>query len=113
MNDQYNSDRSRRTEKTRRKTSQFDAAKARSKRPVAQKGEDRRKDPLAGRGGGRVHQEIEGGTVVIAFIQPMEDPETGRNWERVFLFGVETPEDIEAAEAWLEEHYPDSKEGGQ
>jgi hypothetical protein len=41
----------------------------------------------------------------------MQDPETGRKWERAFLFGVEKPEDIAAAEAWLEEHYPESKEG--
>jgi hypothetical protein len=43
----------------------------------------------------------------------MQDLETGREWERVFLFGVEKPEDIAAAEAWLEEHYPAEKEGGQ
>lgn len=43
----------------------------------------------------------------------MSDPDTGREWERVFLFEVETPEDIEAAEAWLEENYPPNKEGKQ
>lgn len=43
----------------------------------------------------------------------MQDPETGREWERVFLVEVESAEDIDAAEAWLEEHYPASKEGGQ
>lgn len=51
--------------------------------------------------------------MIVAFIRPMHDPETGREWERVFLFGVDTPEDIEAAEAWLEENYPPSKEEGQ
>lgn len=43
----------------------------------------------------------------------MHDPETGREWERVFLFEVETDEDIAAAEAWLEENYPPNKEDGQ
>jgi hypothetical protein len=43
----------------------------------------------------------------------MQDPETGREWERVFLFEVESAEEIDAAEAWLEEHCPDGKEGGQ
>lgn len=113
MNDKPPANRSRRPSGSRRKTSQFDASKARSKRPMAQKGKDRRKNPLAGGGGGRVHQGIEGGTVIIAFVQPMHDPETGREWERVFLFGVEKTEDIAAAEAWLEKHYPDSMEGGQ
>ena len=113
MNDQPPVNRPRRSSSARRKASQFDAAAARSKRPVAQKGKGRREDPLAGRGGGRVHQGPEGGTVIVAFIRPMHDPETGREWERVFLFGVDTPEDIEAAEAWLEENYPPSKEEGQ
>jgi hypothetical protein len=43
----------------------------------------------------------------------MHDPETGREWERVFLMDVETPEDIDATEEWLEEHYPASKEDKQ
>ncbi len=43
----------------------------------------------------------------------MQDSETGREWERVFFFEVETDEDIAAAEAWLEENYPPSKEGEQ
>ncbi|WP_277813736.1 hypothetical protein [Erythrobacter sp. SG61-1L] len=43
----------------------------------------------------------------------MQDPETGREWERVFLFEIEAPEDIGAAEAWLQEHYPSSEEAGQ
>jgi NDP-sugar pyrophosphorylase family protein len=42
----------------------------------------------------------------------MHDPDTGREWERVFLFTVDTPEDIEDAEAWLRENYPPSEEEG-
>ncbi|MES2175450.1 MAG: hypothetical protein V4523_16075 [Pseudomonadota bacterium] len=51
--------------------------------------------------------------MIVAFVRPMRDPDTGREWERVFLVEVETPEEIEAAEAWLEENYPPSKEGEQ
>lgn len=80
---------------------------------MAQKGQGRRKDSLAGGGGGRVHQGVEGGKVIVAFVRPMHDPETGREWDRVFLFEAESAEDIEAAEAWLEKHHPDGKEGGQ
>ena len=60
----------------------------------------------------------------------MRDPETGREWERVFFFEVEYwPSNkimlqlaaehgdnsavTKAAEAWLEENYPLSKEEGQ
>tara|TARA_R100000406_G_scaffold29621_1_gene19183 strand:- start:499 stop:630 length:132 start_codon:yes stop_codon:yes gene_type:complete len=43
----------------------------------------------------------------------MRDPETGREWERVFFFEVESDDDMAAAEAWLEENYPLSKEEGQ
>lgn len=43
----------------------------------------------------------------------MQDPETGREWERVFLFEVESQEDIDAAESWLEENYPPNKGGKQ
>lgn len=50
---------------------------------------------------------------MVAFVRPMHDPETGREWERVFLFEVESAEDIDAAEAWLEKHYPAEKEGVQ
>lgn len=80
---------------------------------MAQKGQGRRKDSLAGGGGGRVHEGIEGGTVTVAFVRTIYDPETGRERKRVFFFEVESAEDIEAAEAWLEEHYPDGKDGGQ
>lgn len=110
MNDEPSANRSRRPTRSRRKTSQFDAAEARSKRPVAQKGQGRGKDPLARGRGGRVHQGLKGGTVIVAFVRPMQDPETGREWERVFLFEVESEEDMAAAEAWLEENYPPSKE---
>lgn len=78
---------------------------------MAQEGQGGRKDSLAGRRGRTAHQGAEGGTVIVAFVRPMSDPDTGRKWERVFLFEVETPEDIEAAEEWLEENYPQSKEG--
>ena len=109
MNDQPAANRSRRPSRSRRKAPQFNTAKTRGKGPVAQKGQGRGKDSLAGRGGGRVRQRPEGGPVVVAFVRPMHDPETGREWERVFLFEVEAPEEIDAAEAWLEENYPPSK----
>lgn len=113
MNDKPPANRSRRPSGSRRKTSQFDTTKARSQRSVAEKSKGRRKDPLASGRGGRVHQALEGGTVIVAFVQPMQDPETGREWERVFLFGLETEEDMAAAEAWLEKNYPPIKEDGQ
>ena len=80
---------------------------------MAKKSQGRSKDLLAGRGGRAAHQGAEGGAVIVAFIRPMRDPETGREWERVFLFRVESAEDIADAEAWLEEHYPAGKEDGQ
>lgn len=113
MNDKSNPNRSRRSTDSRRKASQFDASKARSERPLAEKGQGRGKDPLAGRRSRAAHQGVEGGALIVAFVRPMQDPETGREWERVFLFEVESAEEIGAAEAWLEEHYPDGKEGGQ
>lgn len=113
MNDKPSADRSRWSTRSRRKASQFDASKARSKRPLAEKGQGRGKDPLGGRSSRAAHQGAEGGAVIVAFVRPMQDPETGREWERVFLVEVESAEEIDAAEAWLEEHYPASKEGGQ
>lgn len=80
---------------------------------MAKEGQGRGEDSLARRRGGPAHQGVEGGEVIVAFVRPMQDPETGREWERVFLFEVESPEDIEAAEAWLEENYPPSNEGEQ
>ncbi|MFC4291361.1 hypothetical protein ACFOWX_02915 [Sphingorhabdus arenilitoris] len=68
---------------------------------------------MAGRGGGPAHKGTEGGAVIVAFVRPMHDPETGREWERVFLFEVESEDDMAAAEAWLEENYSPSKEEGQ
>lgn len=113
MNEKSNPNRSRRAKGSRRKTSQLHSSQTRGKEFVAEKGQGGRKNPLAGRRSGRVHQETEGGTVTVAFIQPMKDPGTGREWERVFLFEVENEEDIAAAEAWLERNYPPSKEGRQ
>lgn len=43
----------------------------------------------------------------------MRDPETKRDYERVFLFNVDSEDDISAAEAWVERHYPMDKEEGQ
>lgn len=113
MNDKSNPDRPRRPSGQRRKNSQLDASKARSERPLAEKGQGRGKDPLAGRRSRAAHQGVEGGTLIVAFVRPMQDPETGLEWERVFLFEVESAEEIDAAEAWVEEHYPDGKEGEQ
>ena len=113
MNDKPNPNRSRRSTDSRRKASQLDSAKTRSERLVAPQSENLRENLLAGRRSGRVHQGTEGGSVIVAFVRPMHDPETGREWERVFLFEVETPEEIEAAEAWVEVNYPPSKVDGQ
>lgn len=44
------------------------------------------------------------------YVRRLHDLETGRTWDRVFLFDVNAPEDFEAAEAWLDEHYPLSEE---
>lgn len=113
MNDKPNPNRSRRPSAARRKISQLKSAEARGAESVAKKGQGRSKNLLAGRGSRAAHQGAEGGAVIVAFVRPMHDPATGREWERVFFFEVESAEDIEAAEAWLEEHYPDGKEGGQ
>ena len=111
MNDQPHPNRSRRSSATRRKASQFDPAEARIKRPMAEEGEGGCEDPLAGRGNRRFHLGLEGGTVNAVYVRRLHDSETGRTWDRVFLFPVDAPEDFEAAEAWLNEHYPLSKEG--
>jgi len=47
---------------------------------------------------------------MAAYVRPMHDPETGRAWERVFLFEINATEDFDAAEAWLDEHYPTNGE---
>lgn len=110
MNGKNPVNRSRRSSSAGRKTSQFDAAKARSKRPMAQKSKGGREDPLAGQRGRRVHQGAKVGTVRAVYVRRLHDLETGRTWDRVFLFDVNAPEDFEAAEAWLDEHYPLSEE---
>lgn len=78
---------------------------------MAPKGESRREDILAGRGGGQFYKELEAGTVNAVFVRRIHDLKTGRIWDRVFLFPVEGPEDFEAAEAWLNKNYPLTKEG--
>lgn len=109
MNDTSNPNRPRRTSTAGNKEAQFDAAEARSKRPVAEAREDWIEHLLDRRGDRRIDNAIEGGTVNAVYIRRLHDPLTGRTWDRVFLFPVDKPEDFEAAEAWLNEHYPVSE----
>jgi hypothetical protein len=51
--------------------------------------------------------------VTLALVRRLHDSGTGRTWDRVFLFSVEKPEDFDAAEAWLNEHYPITRADGR
>jgi hypothetical protein len=80
---------------------------------MAKESEAGREDVLAGRRGGLIYQGVEAGKVKAVFTQPLRDPTTGRDRERVFVFLLNSEGEISVAEAWIEAHYPSEPEGGQ
>lgn len=113
MNDKSNPHRSRRASSARGEASQLNAAKARGQREIPQTGQDRRERLLGGRGNRRVYPQAARGPIIAAFVVPIQNPETGREQQRVYMFEVEKPSDLVAAQASVENHHGVREEDGR